>query len=192
MRLQALLAFLLLAPLAQAQERSWEARLDNPFSGGKVALDLSAGGYRILPCAEAGKIRVRWATRRPEEMKKAKVQITVEDGVAHIRTRGPRNDFRVEIELPARTDLEARLSVGELAVKGIEGHKELRCRIGEIQVEVPDPGAYGHVDASVKIGELSARPFGASKDGFFRSFCWEGKGAYRLEARVGIGEVQLR
>lgn len=192
MSLQAILAFLLLAPLASAQESAWEAKLEKAFQGGKVVLDLSVGGYKILPCSEAGKIRVRWATQHPEQMEDAKVQVTVEGGEARIRTRGPRNDFRVEIELPARTDLEARLSIGELVVKGIEGNKDLRCRIGEIQVEVPNPQTYGHVDASVKIGELSAQPFGTSKDGFFRSFCWEGRGAYNLEAKVGIGEVKFK
>jgi len=189
----ALFSLLMVLPsLVHAQDRSWEAKLEQSFkAGGKVTLDLSAGGYRILPCGEEGRIRVRWSTKRADQMSDARVQVTVEGGEAHLRARGPKEDFRVEIEVPRRSDLQARLSVGELSVKGIEGHKELRCRIGEIQVEVPDAQAYGHVDASVKIGELSARPFGASKEGFFRSFCWDGKGSYRLEAKVGIGEVKF-
>lgn len=180
----------LVCSLAQAGDRAWEATQEQAFpAGGKVVLDLSAGGYRILPCAEDGKIRVRWATKRPDQMPDARVRITVEGGEARIQASGPKDDFRVEIELPVRSDLCARLSVGELSVKGIEGHKDLRCRIGEIDVEVPQPEAYASVDAAVKLGELNARPFGESKDGFFRTFCWEGKGTYRMDARVGIGEV---
>lgn len=183
----------LLCTLAQAGDRAWAAKQELAFpAGGKVVMDLSAGGYRIVPCAEEGKIRVRWATKRADQMPDARVQVSVEGGEAHIRTRGPKDDFQVEIEVPVRSDLCARLSVGELSIKGIEGHKDLRCRIGEIQVEVPQPEAYRSVDAAVKLGELDARPFGASHDGFFRTFCWEGKGAFRMEARVGIGEVQFR
>ena len=191
MRFLTTLALLVLSPLAFAQDRSWEAKLDTEFRGGKVVLDLSAGGYKILPTAADGKIRVRWATKHVDQMKDAQVRVVVEGGEAHIRTRAPREDFRVEIEVPARVNLEARLSVGELSIKGIEGDKDLRCRIGEIHVAVPDPQAYGHVDARVKIGEIGGRPFGESKEGFFRTFCWEGKGSFRIDARVGIGEVRF-
>lgn len=185
------LALLACCPFAFAQDRAWQAKLDQEFRGGKVVLDLSAGGYTIRPNSEDGKIRVRWATKHARQMEDAHIKVTVQGGEAHIRTRGPKDDFRVEIDVPARVDMQARLSVGELSIQGIEGSKDLRCRIGEIRVAVPDPQAYGHVDAKVKIGEIGGRPFGAFKEGFFRSFCWEGKGPHRIDASVGIGEVKF-
>ena len=192
MKLLTTLALLVFSPLAFAQDRSWEAKLDTEFRGGKVVLNLSAGGYKILPTSAEGKIRVRWATKRADQMEDAQVKVTVKDGEAYIRTRGPKDDFRVEIEVPVRSSLRARLSVGELSIQGIEGDKDLRCRIGEIHVAVPDPQAYGHVDARVKIGAIGGRPFGGSKDGFFRSFCWEGEGSFQMDARVGIGAVRFK
>jgi hypothetical protein len=43
----------------------------------------------------------------------------------------------------------------------------------------------------VRIGDLKASPFSVEKGGFFRSFQWEGKGAYDVRARLTVGDLRL-
>ena len=40
-------------------------------------------------------------------------------------------------------------------------------------------------------GELHVEPFGASKEGLFRSFNWNGNGSYRLAAHLKAGELRM-
>jgi hypothetical protein len=94
-------------------------------------------------------------------------------------------------DVPARSDLDIRLRFGELAVKGIEGHKEVRMSAGELNLDVGDPSAYRDVSASVRVGEVNARPFRISKGGFWRSFKLTGSGPYGLRATIGIGEINF-
>ena len=51
---------------------------------------------------------------------------------------------------------------------------------------------YRSVNASVTIGQVSARVYGADKGGFFRSFTKKNTdGEYRLRAHVMTGEIDL-
>lgn len=158
--------------------------------GGRIALDLSAGGYIIRGTAE-DKIRVRWRTENPADASRVQADVVASGTNASIRTRGPKKNFRVEIDLPSRADLEMDLSAGDLDVLGIEGNKSLSMWAGDVTIEVGEADRYKSVDASVRFGELTLRPFGANKGGILRSFHWTGKGKYTLSAKLFAGDLKF-
>jgi hypothetical protein len=94
--------------------------------------------------------------------------------------------------LPAHTDLDLRMTAGDLTIAGIEGNKDVRLRAGNLTIEVADAAQYGTVSASVTAGDLSASPFGVSKGGLFRSFTHAGRGRYDLKARLWAGDLRLK
>ena len=159
-------------------------------SGGIVRLDLSAGDHRIIKGAD-DRVRVSWHTRTAEQMEEARVRARVKGNEAVVRTWGPGKGFRVDVELPGRSDLHLRMTAGNLSIAGIEGHKDVRLRAGNLDIEVHDPTQYGRVDASVTAGDLLARTFGVSTGGLFRSFSRSGTGRFKLRARLWAGNLQL-
>jgi hypothetical protein len=158
--------------------------------GGTIRMHLSAGGYTVRGSAE-NRIRVHWTTRDPDDMRKVDVRVEVRGKEATIRTRGPHNNFQVEIDVPARSDLWVRLSAGELEIAGIEGNKDVELHAGDLAIDVGRAEDYGKVDASVQAGDIAAAPFHQSKGGLWRSFHWQGHGPYRLHAHVGAGDLTL-
>lgn len=175
---------------ASAQDRTSERSFR---SGGTVYLDLSAGEYTISASPD-DKIRV---TAHPTSKHSAdeasiKIDVNAKGDRAEIFVDGPLNDgVKVDIELPRRTHLVTELSAGELRLKGIEGSKDISARAGELNIEVGERDRYRHVDASVRIGELQASKFGVQKEGFFRSFEWNGRGSYDLRVKLWVGELTL-
>ncbi len=169
----------------------FSASLERGFTpGGMVRLDLSAGEYRVRK-GDDNRVRLVWHTRTPGQMDEVRVRADVRGSEASIWTSGPRRSFRVEIELPGRSDLFVRMTAGALRIAGIEGNKDVRLRAGELHVEVADADRYGHVDASVTAGDLFARMFGVSTGGLWRSFRHEGRGPYTLRARLWAGDLRL-
>ena len=194
--LAALLLTFVAAPEAQRDSSSKFAdSVERPFApAGTVRLDLSAGDYQLTR-GDDDRIRVAWHTRDVEALNQTRVGVTVRGKEAAIRTSGPRgfrgNHFRVEIELPRRTDLLLRMTAGDLSIAGIEGHKDVLLRAGDLRIEVGDPAQYKQVNASVTAGDISARPFGFSTGGLFRSFASTGPGRYQLRARLWAGDLKL-
>jgi hypothetical protein len=183
------LATLVLAPVG-AQSKDGDV-VERAFSrGGTVRLDLGAGEYRISGTPD-DKLRVRWSTRKPDDERRVRVSADVTGRSATVRTAGPRNGFRVEIEMPERSDVRLDLSAGEVRMRGIEGSKDISMWAGEVSIEVGDPARYRRVDATVRFGEIAAQPFNVSKGGIFRSLHWTGSGEYVLRARLFAGELQL-
>jgi hypothetical protein len=165
--------------------------LERSFDGTKLTLHLSAGEYEIRGSADR-KIRVRWRTKNPNDMRKVKIDVDTSASGGRIETDGPSNNFHVDIELPARCDLIVRLSAGELTLTGVEGHKDVSAYAGELTIGIEKPEAYRSVQTSVWAGELNAAPFKDAREGVFPSFKWKGKGTYDLHARLMAGEIHLR
>ncbi len=194
--LAALLLTFVAAPEAQRDTTSkFSDSLERAFApAGIVRLDLSAGDYRVAR-GEDDRIRVNWETRDVESLNQSRVGVTVRGKEAAINTSGPRrfggNRFRVDIELPRRTDLHLRMTAGDLTIAGIEGHKDVFLRAGDLTIEVADPTQYKQVNASVTAGDISARPFGFSTGGLFRNFASTGPGRYQLRARLWAGDLKL-
>ena len=188
----ALVAGCQLAGGAQEVERSdRNDRVERPFvRGGRIVMDLSAGAYTIRGGA-ADSIRVRWETRDPRDMSSVRTDIAVSGTNATIRTRGPKNNFRVDVDVPAVTDIQLDLSAGELLFRGVEGNKSVSMWAGEVTMEVGDAQMYRRVDLTVRAGEIQAIPFGGTRGGLLRSFRWDGNGKYTIIAKLFAGEVKL-
>ena len=60
-------------------------------------------------------------------------------------------------------------------------------------MSVGNSADYSKVDASVKVGDLSAGPFGnASGEFISKSLNWSGKGTRTLHVSLGAGDLRLR
>jgi hypothetical protein len=164
--------------------------LERAFAGGgRITMDLSAGEYRIEGSRD-DRIRINWSTRSARGLRESDVRAELKGSEAWISTDGPKN-FRAMIEVPARSNLLVRLTAGELALRGVEGDKDVELHAGELDLDVGKAEDYGRVDAGVWAGELQAPAYQISKEGLFRSFEWRGQGKYRLHAHLKAGELRL-
>ncbi|HYN05882.1 MAG TPA: hypothetical protein VES67_00690 [Vicinamibacterales bacterium] len=159
--------------------------------GGRIKMDLSAGGYRIEPSRD-NVIRMNWSVRDAWRLSRTDVRADVRGSEASLMTDGSGNGFRVVIEVPRQSNLHVRLTAGELTLRGIEGDKDVELHAGELDLDVGRAEDYGRVDAGIWAGELDASPFRVSKEGLFRSFRWTGQGKYRLHAHLKAGEIRMR
>lgn len=191
-RLVLLLAIVLVAiSPARAQLADHQGSTDRPFqAGGKVWMNLSAGDYNIRPASDT-RIVVRWEARTSEDARRVRVAMRTEGAEAWIETDGPKNNVKVTIEVPARSDLHVRMSAGDLRIEGIEGNKDVSLWAGDLNIDVGRPSDYSKLEASVKVGDLEARPFSVSKGGIMRSFSWQGTGRYSLNASLFAGDLTL-
>ena len=156
--------------------------------GGQVSMDLASGDYDLEP-GSGDWIVVTWEQGASEA---PKVRLTGSGAQASLSiARTPHQGFHVKVALPARCDLRVRLTAGNLSLGPLEGNKDLAIRAGNLRVAVPQPGLYGPVHASVWAGNIHADAFGGEKDGLFRSFDWQGTGAYALHAAIWAGNITL-
>jgi hypothetical protein len=173
-----------------AAPRAAEA-VERPFApGGRLEMDLSAGEYRLVGTAD-DRIHVEWRIGDSGRLSDVRTKLDVQGTTARLSTDGPQSNFRVHIKVPSRSDLQLRLTAGELSVEGIEGSKDIELHAGEINIEVGRAEEYAQVNLSVWAGEIDAAPFHVNKGGLFRSFGWRGSGRYRLRASLKAGEVRL-
>jgi hypothetical protein len=190
-RLAGLLA-VVIGVLAPASATAQTGSAERSFApGGQVRMNLSAADYTI----EAGRddrILVRWETRSPEDAARVKVDIQCQGSAATITTRGPHNNLRMVIELPAREDLHVDLSAGDLKIRGISGNKDVGSWAGDIDIDIGHGEEYAVIDTAVKAGQISAGPMHVSHGGLFRSFRWNGPGHYTLRVRLTAGDLRLR
>jgi hypothetical protein len=102
------------------------------------------------------------------------------------------NNLEIKIEVPRRTNLSVRMFAGQVRVEEVKGDKDIDLGAGQITISPIHDGDYRMVDASVSVGEVQARAFGADQGGFFRSFSKNNpSGDYRLQAHVTTGEIDL-
>ena len=191
--LNVLAAFSLLASAGLAGDEASRASdaLERPFAGGgRVRMELSAGDYDIL-AGDDDKILVEWTVRDLGQLRSVEIATDIQGSEARIRSKGPSNHFHVTIRLPARSDLDVRLTAGDLEINGIEGNKSIRSRAGDIKVDMGRVEDLGRVEASLWAGDLHAEPLGVSKGGIFRSFEWDGKGRFDVRVRLLAGDIRL-
>jgi hypothetical protein len=166
--------------------------VDRAFAkGGVVRMRLAAGDYKIAGSSD-DKIRIEWRADRAEQAARLKAEAEIKGTTAVISTGGFKEGIHFSISVPARSDIEIDLSAGDLDVRGIEGNKRVDAWAGDVTIDVGLPDQYKSVEASVRAGDLNARPFNVSKDGLFRSFSWTGKGSYTLVAKLVAGDLTLR
>ena len=179
---------LTLVGASQAQSNSRQI----PFvAGGRVNIELEAGGYRIKPSTDAN-LRVTWEGGSLERSD-VKVDLDAHGNTAKITVSNtPHHNFRATIEVPAKTHLQVRLTAGDLRVAGITGDKDIESNAGNVIIEVNDANEYARAEASVLAGDLSAPAFHINKGGLFRSFDWSGPGMYTLRVHLLAGDLVLR
>ena len=183
---------LLAAPIDARQSTPSQQPLEKSFAkGGTIHMKLAAGDYRINGRAEE-RIRLSWRADRPEQAANLKADADITGTRAVISTSGFKNGVHFTIEVPARSDIDIDLSAGDLEVRGIEGNKKVESWAGDVSIDIGQPEQYRRVEASVRAGDLTARPFNVSKGGLMRSFTWDGKGPYSLMVKLFAGDLTLR
>jgi hypothetical protein len=170
--------------------RGWNRHTPNQFEaalapGGRVALDLSAGGYRIEGTNE-NRVRVEID---PNEEREVQCHVTVNGSNAKVQIEGPSNHFRATVYVPQRSDLAVDQTIGDMNISGVEGNKTLALGIGRIHVELP-AGTAPNFDGSVIIGSVRSDALHLGKGGFFRSLESRSTGP-RLTAHVDIGDLEI-
>jgi hypothetical protein len=166
--------------------------VDKPFAkGGAIRMKLTAGDYRISGSPD-DKIRIAWRADRAGDAENLKADVEFRGTTAVIVTRGANHGVHFTIDVPARSDIDIDLTAGDLEIRGIEGNKKVESWAGDLSIDVGRPEQYRSVEASVRAGDLNARPFNVSKGGLMRSFSWTGKGPYSLAVKLFAGDLTLR
>jgi hypothetical protein len=158
-------------------------------AAGKVDIHLDAGDYEVR-AAPDNHVRVTMTGNTGN----ATVEVVVAGAHADVTVKSTSHtNFKCVIEVPKVSDVAIRLSAGDLNVGEISGSKDIESTAGDVRIAVGKSDDYAKVDASVKVGDLSAGPFGGSKkEGFIsQSVTWSGKGKYTLRASLGAGDLKL-
>ena len=101
-------------------------------------------------------------------------------------------NLQIRVEVPRKMNLGVQMPAGKVKVDEIVGDKDIELYAGQITISLAREWDYRNVNASVDIGEVNARVYGADKGGFFRVFQKENAdGEYRLHAHVTTGQIDL-
>jgi hypothetical protein len=171
---------------------------DHPFdvdfaSGQLIRLDFRSGEFRIVG-KNGDKISVRATGDNAEKAREMTVTFKHFGNHADLQVSSGaiKDGPSITVEVPKVSALFVRMPFGDLTVEGVSGDKDVELHAGDLNIEVGDANDYRRVDASVNAGDISASPFGESRDGLFRSFQKTGAGRYKLHAHLGAGDITLR
>ena len=157
-----------------------------------LRLHLRDGDFRIVG-SDSNQITIHADGKNRALGKRMQVQLKRSgDSLDIVFSHVPKNEFQVTIAVPRQTNLFARMRAGDLSVDGVAGDKDLELLAGDLSIQVPDAGAYGAVDLSVRFGDVSGCQFGSPKGSIGNSLKRGGNGRYRLHAHVFAGDLTLR
>jgi hypothetical protein len=144
--------------------------------------------------SDENKIVVRYEGRNADRAGDVRVTLVRSGQTGELTIHGgPRNGFRIIVQVPRRSNLKVRMPFGDLVISAIDGDKDVEVHAGDVTLEIGQSAQYAHVDLSVLSGELSASPFGVQTGGLFRSFETQGTGSsYRLHAHLGAGDLRIK
>jgi hypothetical protein len=184
-----LAAILLASCSAPAPEHAPVIKADKPFAAaGTIEMQLDSGNYSIRAASDE-RIRVTFAGN----IGNAVADLATNGSHANLGVRDtPHSNFRATVDVPAAANLTIHLTAGNLDVAAITGNKDIDSQAGNVTIATPNADDYGTVDASVKIGNLDAGPFGASGSGFSRQLKWSGRGKFTLRVSLGAGNLELK
>ena len=188
----AVAAVALLVGSVPASQSTTGVAVDKAFApGGTITMKLAAGDYQISGRSDQ-KIRVAWRVDHAEDASRVKAEADIRGTTALVATTGVKNGMHFTIDIPARSDLDVDLSAGDLEIRGIEGSKKVGSWAGDVSIDVGKPEQYREVEASVRAGDLSAKPFNVMQGGLMRGFKWSGQGRYVLQVKLFAGDLTLR
>lgn len=176
-------------PCAQALNEPLQSRA-------VLTIDSKPAGLHIVGTDQEG-IRVSCTAGTDENAEHTRFRFTRTANGGKLSIESPHlehgnNNLDIKIEVPRRTSLSIRMFAGEVRVEEVKGNKDIDLGAGQITISSIYDGDYRTVNASVGVGEVQARAFGADKGGFFRSFVRKNAtGDYRLYAHVTTGEIDL-
>ena len=149
---------------------------------------LSGGDY-VIRAGTDEHIRVSFAGNAGN----AGAEVTTNGTRASLSiTDTPHNNFRATVEVPSTADLTVHVTGGNVEIAGITGNKDIDSTAGNVGISISNANDYRTVDASVKLGNLDAGPFGDSGSGFAPHVKWSGPGKYTLRASLGAGNLELK
>ncbi|HZQ69874.1 MAG TPA: DUF4097 family beta strand repeat-containing protein [Terriglobales bacterium] len=161
-------------------------------SGGRLDLQIRSGEVTVRG-SEESKVKVHFDPKNDKDLEDVKVNFKTAGNSGTLKvTGGPRNDFRIRVEIPKNSNLRLRVKAGDVNVEDLIGDKDVELWAGDLTVEVGNTSDYGKVDASVRAGDLDMGPFNVQKSGLFRSYETSGSGPHRLHVHVTAGDVELR
>jgi hypothetical protein len=164
-------------------------KVDKPFAAaGSIEMQLDGGEY-IIRASPDERIRVSFGGDAGNAA--ADLGTSGTQGTLVIKDT-PHSNFRATVEVPATADLTVHLSGGNLEVAAIAGNKSIESKAGNVGISIPNANDYGTVDATVKVGNLSAGPFGNTESGLSPHLKWSGSGKYTLRASLGAGNLELK
>jgi hypothetical protein len=171
------------------QDQKFETNL---ASGENLRLHLHNGDFRIVG-SDSETISVHVEGQNVEQAKNIKIQLKRSGGAVDLKlSHVPKNELQVTIEIPRSTNLFARMRGGDLSVQGVAGDKDLELTGGNLTIQVGKAEDYGHVDLSVRFGDVSGTQFGDPKGWLGNSVRKDGNGKYRLHAHVMAGDLVLK
>lgn len=162
-----------------------------------LTIDSRPAGLHIVP-TDREELHVTCTTASDETAADYSVHFSPTPGGGKLSIDGPHlhhgnNNLEIKIEVPRRTSLRIRMFAGQVTIDGVKGDKDISLGAGQITIAPIHPEDYRSVSASVTIGEVQARAFGADKGGFFRSVKrTSATGDYRLQAHVTTGQIDLQ
>jgi hypothetical protein len=178
-----------LASCSSTPDQPKAVKVEKPFAAaGIIEMQLEGGDY-VVRAAPDGRIRVSFGGNTGN----AGAELVTNGTHANLAIRDtPHDNFRATVEVPAAADLAVHLSAGNLEIAAIAGNKEIDSKAGNVEISISNPNDYGSVDASVKVGNLEAGPFGDSGSGLSPHLQWSGPGKYGLRANLGAGNLELK
>jgi hypothetical protein len=195
-----ILLALILAPLCAAhgfddwsyEETHSDSREFSP--GGILHVHLKVGDLHIRR-GDSNKINRRYTIKshRESNVKNSSVNFEVHGSDATLEFRAPissNTSFDVELEVPAKTNVDAHMKVGDLTVENVEGDKDLDLGVGDIRV-TREPSSYRVVRASTGIGDVNSDGYGETSGWLGKTLKYTGDGKYELRAHVGVGDITL-
>ena len=164
-------------------------KVDKPFAAaGSIDMQLDGGDY-IVRASPDEHIRVSFGGNTGN----AAADLGTSGTHANLVIKDtPHSNFRATVEVPATADLTVHMSGGNLEIGAIAGNKDIDSKAGNVGIAIPNANDYGSVDATVRVGNLNAGPFGDSGSGLSPHLKWSGSGKYALRASLGAGNLQLK
>lgn len=178
--------------------------MEKPLAaGGTVVLTVNVADLKIMPVTGASRVRLEintdqdgdeqtvasWVTRFDVAADRAALNIRIPKEHQHCDNCST----NIVLYVPSHSALEVNLGVGDLAVRGVQGDKDIHVDVGDLKIAIADPNEYGHVETHTRIGDINDFMNHGGESGFLgKSEDFTLHGRFHLKATVGIGDLDVR